>query len=317
MTNSNANRKAKKNPNKKIKTDKSIRKIATPYGKIDTLRVMIRNAFGVNTRKNAEIVKWLPKRIKLNEVSETRTKVAFIGDLMDMEGSRLEISEEVIEFISDCDFLVGNFEATITDRVGFEGVIYGIEQRHQKNIMSSLKDLFKPEKTYLSVANNHAGDFGLAEFKKSVDSLKDAGFHVCGWKDKPFLDINDNIRLISGTQWSNQICDYVFRLKSSDAFIKDNSFNILYPHWSNELELWPRPETVTLGREKIKEFDAILGHHSHVPQAITSEKTNTIRKIIAYGLGDFCTGLKYKKYHYGIIVKTEIGKNNDNEMVVG
>ena len=121
-------------------------------------------------------------------------------------------------------------------------------------------------------------------------------------------------------KWSNQVCDYVFSLDSLDQsldFPDQGRFNILYPHWSYELELYPRPETIEQGKTYVEKFDAVIGHHSHVPQPIVQANHNDAKTIIAYGLGDICIARKHKKYQYGIALKFDLGLNKREEWVIG
>jgi hypothetical protein len=165
------------------------------------------------------------------------------------------------------------------------------------------------------VANNHAGDLGEEKFFSSVRKLEQSGFNVFGWDKKPFFDINDNIRIISGTAWSNRKRDYVLTLVSPAKYIKQAAFNVLYPHFGYELELYPRRETVDIGKVFLNRFDALIGHHSHCPQPVTVENIKGMDKISAYSLGDFLGELTTKKYQYGIMLKMGIGRNNEGRWV--
>ncbi|GAG54263.1 unnamed protein product, partial [marine sediment metagenome] len=178
-----------------------------------------------------------------------------------------------------------------------------------------------PIKDDLSVRVIHTpGDFGKEIFLESVDKLHSRGFNVFGWDEQPYWDINKDLRVTAATAWSNQKMDYVFMLKNAGQYVKKNVFNLFYPHWGYELELYPRPKTVEEGKKWIKKFDAIIGTHSHVPQAVTaveSENNNGINKLIAYSLGDFCIEEKLKHYHYGIVLKIGIGQNNAGIWQIG
>lgn len=304
---------------KGTKSSKKIKRIATPYDKKETWRIILKNAFGVDTKRNKNIVEYIPKKLKLNDIIKPKLRLGVIGDIMDMNRYIWIPGDDLKAFFKDCDCLLGNFEATIvrsSDKVA-KGVIYSAEQRHDDNILNSLSDLFVPHKTYLSVCNNHAGDFGEKLFLTSLNKLKDKGFHVFGTRNEPFVDLSNEIRIVGSTKWSNQNCDYILPLDESTQYIKPDSFNILYPHWSNELELYPRPETVKLGKKYIEKFDVILGHHSHIPQPISLAEHNGIPTIIAYGLGDISTRLKLNKYHYGIAIKMDIGNNKENHPCIG
>lgn len=296
------------------KKKQKLKRIASPYNLKETLGYFIRNFIGPSV-KNKGIVEYIPSSYILNEGVIPKYNVAFIGDIMDMRGKSEIISENLKEFVRDCDYLIGNFEATITKAKGAY-----MCQKHIPQIMNALADLFPPEKTYLSMANNHAGDFGKEIFLESVDKLHSRGFNIFGWDDQPYWDINKDLRVTAATAWSNQKMDYVFMLKNAGQYVKKNVFNLLYPHFGYELELYPRPKTVEEGKKWIKKFDAIIGTHSHVPQAVTavkSENNNGINKLIAYSLGDFCIEEKLKHYHYGIVLKIEIGQNNAGIWQIG
>lgn len=300
-------------------TSKRFKKIATPYDRRETWGLILRNAFGIDTKRNKNIVSYIPHKIKLNELTKPKSRLGVVGDIMEMNKFIWIPSNDLKGFFHDCDNLIVNFEATIvesSDKVA-KGVIYSAEQRHDENILDSLSNLFSPNKTYLSICNNHAGDFGKEKFLISMKKLKNRGFHVFGTKDDPYVDISEEIRVIGGTKWSNQYCDYIVPLEDTMQYIKQNAFNILYPHWSNELELYPRPETVELGKKYIEKFDVILGHHSHIPQPISLAKHKDFQRIIAYGLGDISTRLKLNKYHYGIALKVEIGLDRQNRFCIG
>ncbi len=284
--------------------------IASPYNLKETLGWFKRNYFGVS-KKNKNIVKNIPNSHVLNENITPKYKIAFIGDIMDMIGKDLIIGQTLKDFVKECDYCVGNFEATLTDEKGAF-----MAQRHVSQVLEALSTLFEPNRFFLSLANNHAGDFGRKIFTKSMNEIKSHGFKVFGVKDNPFIDIQDDIRIIGGTMWSNQKCNYIVKFEETDQYINPNLFNILYPHWSYELELNPRPKIVKIGNETITKFDAIIGHHSHCPQPI-SVFNNDVNKLIAYGLGDFCIWEKLKHYLYGIVLKVEIGQNNDGIWQIG
>jgi hypothetical protein len=145
----------------------------------------------------------------------------------------------------------------------------------------------------------------------------DNGFHVFGTDETPFIDINDDLRIVGGTQWSNRTCDYLVGIEDPTHHLKQDSCNLFYPHWGYEMELYPRFETVWRGMELLNEFDVIVGHHSHCPQPVTSYPVGNANKLIAFSLGNFCDGKKVEMQNYGILVKVDIGINNKGEWQVG
>ena len=288
--------------------------IVTPYSMKESIGRIRRTIFGPK-KTNTCRVDYIPKTYQLNKINHKCT-ISFVGDIMALDSKQLIIEHSVKQFVKGSDFLVGNFEGTITlEKKKL------MDKRHKPVIMDSLENLFSPKKTFLSVANNHSGDFGLNKFSNSVEQLNDRGFNVFGTEKNPFMDLTDKIRVIGGTQWSNRPCNYLVELEESNHYLKDCSFNILFPHWGYELELYPRIDTINHGRIILDKFDALIGHHSHCPQPVSFFPIDySNKKLIAYSLGDFCLGSESNKLEamqYGIIIKAEIGKNPEGKWLVG
>lgn len=271
--------------------------------------------FGPSKMKKGN-VETIPKDYSLNEISPKYT-ISFIGDIMDLNFKDLIIDESVKRFIRGADFLIGNFEGTLTTMKREV-----MDKRHKPQIMDALDTLFPPKRTYLSIANNHGGDFGPRNFLNSVNQLKERGFNVFGTGKNPFVDLNDNIRVLGGTQWTNHPCNYIYNLTEPEKYLKHHAFNILFPHWGCELELHPRSKIIKKGKVLLGRFDAVVGQHSHCPQPVSYYTNGGANKLIAYSLGDFCIGwddnkMKFEMFRYGIAMKIEIGPNNEGKLQVG
>ncbi|MFX1420263.1 MAG: CapA family protein [Promethearchaeota archaeon] len=287
-----------------------------PYSLRELINWLKRYTFGPKKRNEGNI-KYIPKNHLLNEITPKYT-ISFIGDIMDLSYRDLIIDENVKNFVRGSDFLIGNFEAIITS----EKKINIMTKRHKPQIMDALASLFLPKKTYLSIANNHTGDYDLKSLSNSINQLKERGFNIFGTTTNPFVDLNEEIRVITGTQWSNQPCNYSSKLRESEHYLKQDSFNILFPHWGYELELYPRIGIINQGRDLLSKFDALIGHHTHCPQPISFFNIKNLNKLIAFSLGDFCFGwdLRKKKNEmlsYGIALKVEIGVNPQGQLIVG
>ena len=280
-----------------------------PYSLKENFVWLKRFLTGPSTNNHAN-VEYISKRSVLNRIRPKYT-LSFIGDIMDVNSRDLIIGESIKSFVKGSDFLIGNFEATLTEKKVING------KRHKPQIMDALASLFTPKKTYLSTANNHSGDFGQNSFLYSINQLKRRGFHVFGTEETPFIDLTNDLRVIGGTQWSNRPCNYLSRLEEATQYLKQGSFNLLFPHWGYEMELFPRVETVKHGMELLSKFDALIGHHSHCPQPVSYFPMGNDNKLIAYSLGDFCDGKKIEMHNYGIIVKAEIGINAECKWQVG
>jgi hypothetical protein len=274
----------------------------SPYPLRETLGWLWRNAVGPN-RKNEGNVEFTPRISILNSIKKN-IRIGIIGDIMDLGGKSFQISEKLKNFFSDCDYLIGNFEATLTH----EPKQWMMDQIHDEQVLESLAKLFPPDKTFLSVANNHAGDFNEDTFLASCCTVENAGFNIFGLKDKIYLDITPKLRIFGASKWSNKPTYAIAKLGTNDSFnLNLEGFNMLYPHWGWELELYPRLDTINEAQQYSKTFDAIIGHHSHTPQPITTQEINGVKKPFAYSLGDFCFGKPFKMFFYGEILKMDIG----------
>jgi len=281
--------------------------ITTPYNVSESIYWLIKYFIGPS-RKNSGIIKSIPPFSLLNNNVTPKYTLVFAGDIMPMRKRQLNFSARLKEFVARSDYFIGNFEGTITEQAK-KSWFSPSDQRHDRGIIDSLAAIFPPEKTYLSVANNHAADFGKEEFFASVNILESCKFKVFGWNERPFVDVNDDIRLIAGTMWSNRKCDYIAGLQDSRHYTKPQAANILYAHFGYEHELFPRPKTVKMAKQLLHTFDAVIGHHSHCPQPVNAETTSGINKLLVYSLGNFCGAFRARKYQYGIVVKADLGKS--------
>ena len=130
--------------------------ITTPYSLKESIGRIKRTIFGLNKNNNGN-VDYIPKNHIANEITPKYT-ISFIGDIMDMNFKNLIIDDSIKKFVRGSDYLIGNFEGTIASKKKI------MNKRHKPQIMDALGTLAPPKKTYLSVANNHSGDFGLQCF---------------------------------------------------------------------------------------------------------------------------------------------------------
>ena len=300
-----------------------------PYNGKEVIKWGLKSVFGVSKmyKKNTNFI---DRTEILNIISKTKYKIGFVGDIMCMYKNSLSFDVEIKEFFKDVDLIVGNFEGTMTIQPSFV-----MSQRHHKSIMKTLASIKEPEKWLLCLSNNHSGVFGFADYCFSLNELKYERFNVFGRNDTPYFPFSDDLRIVSGTQWTNQKdCKYISRYSEEqpipkgyqdDCFDSDpHVFNILYPHWHYEYELYPRPKVIEKTKPVIKKWDLIFGCHTHIPQPITKfvaprrdDPTKNITKLLAYSGGNFNSGLYPDKYHHGIIAKCEIGPLIDNKDILG
>ena len=170
-----------------------LRIIATPYSLAETAGVLWRNIAGPDPRNRGGPVHFLPRVQCLNSIVHVAYRIAFFGDLMSVGNQTLVLDESVAAFLGGCDALVANLEATITPQRRRRGVLFGALQWQDAHVVRVLAQIFPPTDTYMSVANNHAGDFERYHFLQSCALLEEHGFHLFGQTDRPHADIGGRI----------------------------------------------------------------------------------------------------------------------------
>ena len=282
-----------------------LKRFAAPYSLGEMVGIIRRNFSGVNRKKNAGIVAPAPRTMPIDETLSPNLKIGFIGDIMDLSSKSLTYGPRLRDFLGACDLLVGNFEATIHHQKKRDGTWWGTPQPQAERIIEDLAGLFPPEKFFLSLANNHSGDYTKSVFDRSCRLLTDAGFPLFGMRGTPFIDIHESVRIVTGTMWSNQIADDVLYLPEAEniaQLTRGGAVNVMYPHWGYELEAYPRQFIVDLAERYADDFDAVIGHHAHNPQPVTWLKN----KPVAFGLGDFCYHYNLPTYKFGLIARLNV-----------
>lgn len=277
----------------------------------ETIGWFWRNIFGIR-KTNPCGVRSLRQDVVLNAIRPQMT-IGFVGDIMAIGRNALEIQPDVRGFFQDCDYLIGNLEGTIT--TARKSCV--LAQRHHVSILHTLSRFFPPDRTLLNVANNHAGDFSVSLFRQSVDCMREHGFHIFGLLGEPFIEIAGCVRIVGASMWRNRPCEEILYLDRIGDYGNTQAFCIAYPHWGYEMELFPRSEMVQTGRRLLDRYDAVLGHHSHIPQPLTAVRQERYTRLLAFSLGDFMTALRLRKFQYGVACKVKIGPGKDGKWLAG
>jgi hypothetical protein len=217
---------------------------------------------------------------------------------------RLEVDESLKRFLRNADVLVANLEGTLTTGA-VRHVFMG--QRHTPGVLDFLEDLFPPDRTILTCANNHVGDYGWAQFAHSYELLRSRGFVPVGRADEPAVVINDAVLLACWTAWSNQPCAYASVEGDAERLPCTIPFHILCPHWGYELQAYPHPTQIAKARGLLERWDMIAGHHSHCPQPVTAYANDRGSQLVAYSLGNFTFGYPLRHHLQGVVLMVEIG----------
>ncbi len=231
-------------------------------------------------------------------------RITFVGDIM-LDGGPGHIVTNggdpfaaVAATLHTADLVIGNLECAIT-RVG-----HAVDKPYTfKGPVASL-GLLKKYFSAVSLANNHAGDWGKAGFADELARLQDAGLPFFGGgktlhdaraplilqshgRRIALLGYNDfPPRAFAATRRSPGTAWLVEKQVAQDvrAARKQADLVLLYLHWGEELEETPTAEQQALARRLLDAgADAVIGSHPHVTQTIEWYGD----KPIVYSLGNF------------------------------
>lgn len=160
----------------------------------------------------------------------------------------------------------------------------------------------------VSIANNHANDFGLGGRKASAAVLDTSGLHYAGSIDKPYTTFEKNgVKYGFLAAAPNSGCFSMKNYKEAAAMVAhlDSVCDIVLVSFHAGAEgakatHTPRKDEIFLGynRGNVYKFahdcidagaDVLLGHGPHVTRAAEVYKD----RFITYSMGNFCTYAKF------------------------
>jgi poly-gamma-glutamate synthesis protein (capsule biosynthesis protein) len=232
----------------------------------------------------------------------------FVGDIMlgrGVEESVLRTSAGDFSFlfrkitsIKDADVAFGNLEGTISDAGESVGNLYSFRFKPE-----SLEALKKAGFDVLSVANNHAGDWGRESFSQNIFRLRGAGILPVGGglnkngASRGVVIERKGVRI--GFLAFSDVGPAWFEAKKNapGILLVDEQFPFLIKkasrqvdvlvvslHFGQEYQPTPTTRQKQLARSAIDNGAlVVVGHHTHVVQEVEAYKDG----VIAYGLGNF------------------------------
>jgi len=251
--------------------------------------------------------------------SSLRISIAAVGDMMigtDYPENHLPDDDGVSFFsavtpiLASTDIAFGNLEGVLIDG--------GEPGKKCSNLNACY--LFRSPTRYaghyrdagfdvLSLANNHARDFGEEGRSATMQALDDVGIHHSG-RDGVFasFEVNDlKIAMLAYavTKDSNMMLDYELAVSTVAEYAASHDIVIVsfhggaegqdalhLPFTEEEYYGEPRGDVVLFARSIVEAgADLVLGHGPHVVRAVERYK----ERLIAYSLGNFAT-------YYGISV---------------
>lgn len=235
--------------------------------------------------------------------------ISLNGSLTFDSGNNKKRFENVSEYLNEFHIVIGNLETPVVSQKTVNvkkknqgGVIHGTTEEIIADILPLLKI------KYLTLANNHIGDFGFEGLGKTINLLNELciGFTGAGIKDEHINPLSFNtcgkkIALISYLHNSTNPLftdERIFvNIYEKGKIIRDiknckikNDICILSLHWGKDWSYFPQKYQVSDARDFIDAgADLIVGHHTHTFQVFEEFKG----KPIFYNLGDFCHGDYY------------------------
>ncbi len=236
-------------------------------------------------------------------------RIAFVGDIMLDRGIRNIVDihglgdygyiTKYLEFLQDFDLVFGNLEGPVSDKGFNQGSIYSFRMNPV-----SLEALLGANISVLSVANNHAGDWGVDAFADSLVRLRDSGILYVGGginlSDAKSLKVFEKNGLKIGflgfsdvgPKWMEVQENFpgILIAESSyrDDLIQRSSgevdFLVVSYHYGEEYQELPNERQRFLSMRSIDlGADIVVGHHPHVIQPVEEY----LDGVIAYSLGNF------------------------------
>jgi len=232
-------------------------------------------------------------------------KIAAVGDMMFARGVALHMDSagfdaplrDVAEYLAEFDITTGNLECPVSE--------FGAPMDKKYVFRADpaiIPHLVNAGFDVLTVANNHAFDYGLKCFCDGLVRLENGGIETVGGGVN--LDEALKVRIVDARGikfgllgFNDTKTNYIGKDRPACApayepWVFDAIRNardrcdvlIVQIHWGEEYRLFPTERQIELGRAMIdRGVDVILGHHPHSWQGIEFYGGG----LIAYSLGNF------------------------------
>lgn len=221
------------------------------------------------------------------------------------------------------DFVIGNFEAVLVPTI--DRVSPGCSA--MKSPLTLLPMLKRCGFRYLSVANNHAMEYGPQAYRWMCDQLDAHGIQTFGHKVCPwtiFTHAGSPIKIglfgfstvpaMYGHTPENYYVDATSRsaIDRLVELLKEARSKcdhlLVFPHWGNEFMSTPAPWQVALAERMVVEsrVSAILGAHPHCMQTASE-----IRDVPVYfSMGHLLSDFFQERIKKNIVVELEISEKH-------
>lgn len=216
-----------------------------------------------------------------------------------------ELMAEVKHILQDADITMGNLEGVLLDEGGTPKGCRNPDVCYVfRSPVAFAENLVEAGFDIMSLANNHAGDFGDAGRKSSMKTLDSLGIRYAGLLSQPYvLFEKENVKYGFAAFAPNSGCASINDIPAARATIAhlDSLADVVIVSFhggaeGSKYEHVPRKHEIFVGEDRGDVFkfahslidagaDIVFGHGPHVTRAI--EVYNN--RFIAYSLGNFCT----------------------------
>lgn len=247
--------------------------------------------------------------------NKDKTVISFVGDISladnfdimpyyDSRGKGVYgiLDDKVVSIMKSSDIMVANNEFTVSNRGTKLNKLYNFRAKPER-----LKIYNEMGVDVVSIANNHAYDYGEDAFLDTIKYLNEYGISSVGGgsnieeASSSFYYIANGYKIsfLSSsraeknivTPGATETSSGIFRCYDNELLLRrikeekeKSDFVILLIHWGKEDSHELEEVQVTTGRQYIDAgADLVIGSHAHVLQGM--EIYNN--KLIAYNLGDF------------------------------
>ena len=217
----------------------------------------------------------------------------------------LDLMKDLEPILSSADITIGNLEGVLLNEGGTAKTcrdpkvcyVFRSPQHYVQNLVNAGFDI-------MSLANNHAGDFGEIGRKNSVKALEEAGLSHAGLTTKPYTIVEkEGVRYGFTAFAPNGGCMNLNDIEGARKIVTllDSLTDIVIVSFHGgaegpEHQHVPRKNEIFHGENRGNVYafahslidegaDIIFGHGPHVTRAIEVYKD----RFIAYSLGNFCT----------------------------
>lgn len=255
---------------------------------------LIVGAWWLSTDRSAAALIYEAARDSIVPATEemASANIFFLGDVMLARDVEKRLSVEIpsyafldLGFLREATAVVGNFEAAVPEKheptpsmvMKFSVPAFLLEVLSEGGV------------THLSLANNHALDFGEEGYRHTVNELESRGSQVFGHPVRvdrhsvSYIEAGEKTVAIVGINATYGELRDTWRdvfAQASDT----SDLQVVFVHWGTEYELSHDQTQEKLARLFVDMgADLVIGHHPHVVQDVERYRD----KLIFYSLGNF------------------------------